>query len=247
MRIDENGWLIAEAGDMTVKHYPTARTYPLSVPKPLGIVWHWTAGRGGPGFAESLARRAQPYRKGVDRPASWHVLVAKDGTIYQSAPFTVGTWHVGRPGTISGKRFENINRATVGCELENAGRLRMIDGQCYCWPYWLNPGAPKHELRSDPACRIDKARAVIASAEGLFDEFPREQEASALKLLVALAGLCGWARDSCSFGHVDFDWPRKEDPGPLWKQVHLKRILDTAFDGGLVASAQPAPGRAQGA
>jgi N-acetyl-anhydromuramyl-L-alanine amidase AmpD len=247
MRIDDMGWLFGEAGDPVIKQYPTVRTYVLSVPVPLGIVWHWTAGRGGPGFAESLARRAQSYRKGVDRPASWHVLISKDGTIYQSAPFTVGTWHVGRPGLITGRRFENVNRATIGCELENAGRLRMIDGRCYCWPYWLNPGAPRNELRADPKCLLDSSRAVIASGDGLFDEYTPEQEASALRMLVALAATYSWARAACGHGHVDFDWPRKEDPGPLWKQVHLKRVLEAIFDGGLVASASPAPSRAQGA
>jgi N-acetyl-anhydromuramyl-L-alanine amidase AmpD len=247
MRIDDKGWLSAEDGDPCIKQFPTARTSPLGVPAPMGIVWHWTAGRGGPGFGEALARQAQPYRRGIDRPASWHVLIAKDGTIYQSAPLGVGTWHVGRPGTVAGRRFENINRATIGCELENAGRLKVIDGRCYCWPYWSNPGAPKHELRADPRLLVESSRAVVVSTEGLFDKYTPDQERSALHLLVALAAKYGWARDVCSYGHVDFDWPRKEDPGPLWKQVHLKRVLEAAFDGGLVASASPAPIRAQGA
>src|SRR5262245_43281835 len=120
MRIDDEGWLVAEDGDPAVTRYPTVRRYALVVPAPLGIVWHWTAGRGGPGFAEALARRVQTYRRGIDRAASWNVLIAKDGGIHQSAPLTVGTWHVGRPGVIAGRRFENVNRATVGCELENA-------------------------------------------------------------------------------------------------------------------------------
>lgn len=247
MRIDDKGWLIREDGDPIIKQYPTARTYSLAVPAPLGIVWHWTAGRGGAGFGEALARRVQSYRKGIDRPASWHVLIAKDGAVYQSAPFLVGTWHVGRPGVIAGRRFENINRAAVGCELENAGRFRKIGDGFYCWPFWLNPGAPKHELRADPRCAVDPSRVVVDPNGGLFDEFTPEQEVSALKLVVALANQYGWSRPSCSYGHVDFDWPRKEDPGPVWKHLHLKRILDAVFDGGLVASTQPAPGRAQGA
>jgi hypothetical protein len=103
MRLDDEGWLVAEEGDPAVARYPTVRRSPLVVPAPLGIVWHWTAGRGGPGFAEALARRARTYRRGIDRAASWHVLIAKDGGIHQSAPFTVGTWHVGRPGVIAGR------------------------------------------------------------------------------------------------------------------------------------------------
>jgi hypothetical protein len=79
MRVDDQGWLVAEDGDPRVVRYPTVRTYAVAVPAPFGIVWHWTAGRGGSGFAEGLARRAQLYRRGIDRAASWHVLVAKDG------------------------------------------------------------------------------------------------------------------------------------------------------------------------
>ena len=63
---------------------------------------------------EALARHSQTYQRGIDRPASWHVLIAKDGVIYESAPFSIGTWHVGKPGLIAGQRFENINLTQVG-------------------------------------------------------------------------------------------------------------------------------------
>jgi N-acetyl-anhydromuramyl-L-alanine amidase AmpD len=246
MRIDDEGWLVEEDGEPAVRRYPTVRRYPLVVPAPLGIVWHWTAGRGGPGFGEALARRAQTYRRRIDRAASWHVLIAKDGGIHQSAPFTVGTWHVGRPGVIAGRRFENINRATLGCELENAGRLRKIGDRFYCWPYWSNPGAPAHERRPDPRCALDSARAIAVHGEGTFDDFPAAQVTSAARVLGALVARFGWSRDACAYGHVDFDWPRKEDPGPLWKRERLPGVLDNVFGGGSVASAAPAPCAAQG-
>jgi hypothetical protein len=82
MMIDDKGWLISASGDPVGKRFPTVRTYELATPAPLGIVWHTTDGRGGPGYAEALARRAQTFQRGVDRPASWHVLIAKDGAIY---------------------------------------------------------------------------------------------------------------------------------------------------------------------
>lgn len=236
MKIDDKGWLVSEDGDPVLKRYPTVRTYELAAPAPLGIVWHYTAGRGGAGFAEALARRAQTFRRGVDRPASWHVLVAKDGAIYQSAPFTVGTWHVGRPGVIAGRRFDNINHATVGCELENAGRLRKLGDRVYCWPYYVNPDAPEYERRPDPRCALEMERAVVTN-EGLFDAFTAMQEASATALLRALAARFGWTREVSAYGHIDFDSPRKEDPGPIWKQTVLPRVLDKVFGGGAVASA----------
>jgi hypothetical protein len=249
MRVDDDGWLVHEDGDPRVVRYPSVRTYALVVPAPLGIVWHWTAGRGGPGFAEALARRAQLYRRGVDRAASWHVLVAKDGTVFQSAPFTVGTWHVGRPGVVAGRRFENVNRATVGCELENAGRLRKIGDRFFCWPYFTNPAAPAHERRADPRCAVDPSRAVVGPGQGTFDAFPPEQERAATKLLAALVVRFGWTRDASAYGHRDFDSPRKEDPGPLWAGVVLPRALDAVFGASPVADAGAdacSPARAQG-
>jgi N-acetyl-anhydromuramyl-L-alanine amidase AmpD len=186
------------------------------------------------------------YRRGIDRAASWHVLVAKDGAVFQSAPFTVGTWHVGRPGVIARRRFDNVNRATAGCELENAGRLRKIGDRYFCWPYWSNPGAPAHELRADPLCAVEASRAVLVPGQGVFDAFPPEQERSAAKLLAALALRFGWTREVSAFGHRDFDSPRKEDPGPLWAGSVLPRVLDAVFGATPVAVAEHPPARAQG-
>ncbi len=235
MMVDDKGWLITAAGDPVGKQFPTVRTYPLAVPAPLGIVWHTTDERGGPGYAEALARRIQTFRRGVDRPASWHLLIAKDGAIYQSAPFTVGTWHVGVPGVIAGRRFANINHATVSCELENAGRLRRLGGSAYCWPYFLNPSAPVWERRPNPACAVSLDRAVATRA-GLFDGFTPAQEASAAVILRALVTRFGWTRDVCSYGHVDFDPQNREDPGPVWMLTFLPRVLDR-----VIGSAPAAP------
>jgi N-acetyl-anhydromuramyl-L-alanine amidase AmpD len=236
MKIDERGWLATDEGETAVKRYPTVRTYELAAPAPLGIVWHYTAGRGGAGFAEGLAKRAQTFRRGIDRPASWHVLIAKDGVIYQSAPFNVGTWHVGRPGVIAGRRFDNINHATIGCELENAGRLRKLGDRVYCWPYYVNPEAPEYERRPDQHYALELDRAVVTN-EGLFDTFTSAQEVSATLLLRALVSRFGWTREVSMYGHVDFDPARKEDPGPIWKRTVLPRVLDKVFGGGAVASA----------
>ncbi|HTP24121.1 MAG TPA: N-acetylmuramoyl-L-alanine amidase [Anaeromyxobacteraceae bacterium] len=247
MRIDEQGWLVVEDGDPPVKRYPTVKTTPLARPKPLGIVWHWTGGRGGPGFAEGLARGAQNYRRGIDPPASWSVLVAKSGTLFQSAPFLVGTWHVGMPGVIAGERFENINRATVGCELENAGSLRRIGDRYFCWPFFFNPGAPAQELRPDPHCILEEERVAFAPCAGAFDAFPPAQVVGATVLLRALVAAYGWSREACSYGHAEFDPTRREDPGALWKHTHLPRVLDTVFGEGNSASAISAPKAQEGA
>jgi hypothetical protein len=246
MNVDDHGWLVTAAGDPVGKQYPTVRTYPLATAAPLGLVWHTTDERGGPGTAEAMAQRIQTFRRGVDRPASWHLLIAKDGAIYQSAPFTIGTWHVGMPGVIAGRRFTNINLATVGCELENAGRLLRLGAQAYCWPYFINPSAPPYERRPDPACALPLDRAV-ATPTGLFDGFTPAQEASAAVVVRALATRYGWTRDVCAYGHVEFDPDRREDPGPIWKQTILPRVLDRVFGTGTPPEPVPQPADQGGA
>lgn len=228
MIINDEGWLVGAPDEPVTKHFPTVRTYPLAVPAPLGLVWHTTDERGGPGYAEALARRIQGFRKDVDRPASWHLLIARDGAIYQSAPVTVGTWHAGVAGVIAGRRFPNINHATVSCELENAGRLKRLGDAAYCWPYFLNPSAPPNQRRPDPRCALPIDRAVVTRS-GIFDGFTPAQEASAAVVVRALVDRFGWSREVCSYGHVDFDPQHREDPGPVWTHTYLPRVLDRVF------------------
>lgn len=237
MRVDDKGWLLNDAdGEPRVIQHSTTRTTSLEVPKPLGVVWHWTAGRGGLGFAEGCCKEIEHYDPSKDRAASWHVLIAKNGDLHQCAPFLVGTWHVGKGGTIGAHQSVNINRCTVGVEIENAGRLLKLGPACYCWPFWLNPDAPSATRQPDPKLAVDPNRARPAEggfwkdAEGgNFDAFTSQQIASATVLLKLLVAAYGWDPAVCGYGHVMFDYPRKEDPGPLWLKEALPGILDAVF------------------
>jgi N-acetyl-anhydromuramyl-L-alanine amidase AmpD len=220
------GWLEG------VPRHTTHRTSQLVVPEPLAVVWHYTGGVGAPGDMEKLVRRiAGPN----GRDASWHVIIARDGSAIQSAPFNVGTWHVGLPGSIGGTAYRNVNRVTVGIELVNAGRLARVDGKWYCHPYWRAglDGLPTKELGPDPRLEIAAGRAVAMRGEGTFDDFPSDQIVSATAILKALVERFGWSREACSYGHVDFRPPSgKEDPGPLWKNIVLPGLLRSVFDSG---------------
>ena len=48
------------------------------------MVWHWTAGRCGPRFAEALAYGIKTYTP-KDRAASWHLIIAKDGPVTEQS------------------------------------------------------------------------------------------------------------------------------------------------------------------
>lgn len=249
MKITPEGWLEEAAqGFPALVRVPSVRSTDLDLAargKPLGLVWHWTAGPcAGPKFAPALAEEIRTYAPGKDRAASWHVLVAKDGRIFQSVPFLRGSWHVGRPGRIggaperdgaswkapvswsSGTLFANINRATVGVELENSGRLEKVGDAFYRWPFWLNPD--HHEQGPDPEMQVDADRAVLVDGVW-YDTFPEAQEMAATRLLQALVLKFRWPREACQYGHLMFDPTRKEDPGPLWLDQVLPRILDRVF------------------
>lgn len=220
MLLDEDGWLIAEEGGARVVRLPTVRTCALEVATPAGLVWHATGGVCGPRFAESLARRIQRYQRGTDRPASWHVCIGKDGTVFQSAPVTRGAWHVGRPGVVGGRHFASVNRATIGVELENAGPLVARGGRYFAWPYFVDGD----HRRPDPRLRIDEKRVDERRCLP-FDGFPPAQIAAATELAGSLAAYFRWGRTALSYAHAHFAAPRKTDPGPLWMEELLPGIL----------------------
>jgi N-acetyl-anhydromuramyl-L-alanine amidase AmpD len=95
-------------------------------------MWHATAVK--PGVP--LWKRIVKYEPGVDRAASWNLLIEEDGSIYQSVSFERGAWHCGR-GSVDGIP---INRSTIGIEL--------AAGEDYMDRQW-------------PSAQVDAAQSVL--------------------------------------------------------------------------------------
>jgi N-acetyl-anhydromuramyl-L-alanine amidase AmpD len=246
MKVDDTGWLEANASGLPpIVRVPSVRTSPLLDKFPHGIVWHWTGGHSrSTTYAKALADEIRTFNRQSDRAASWHVAIAKDGTLIQSVPFNLGSWHVGRPGRIGakpvrsegggwdptswvgGKLVANVNSVTIGVELVNAGRLEKVGDKFYCWPFWLH--TDNHGAGPDPKYEIDSARAVQTGAQW-HDDYPQLQREAAQRLLTALVIKYKWTREVCGYGHVMFDPSRKEDPGPLWLDTYLPALLDGVF------------------
>lgn len=202
---------------------PSPRSSPLA-PGVLGLVWHWTGGPClGPAYAEALAAEISTWNgRSGQRAVSWHFLVTKNGRILQSIPTTKGAWHVGRPGSIGGIRLANVNSGTIGIELENAGRLTMLSGarsaRCEGYP--------------DKPIPVSRAVPYGPDAGAWFDEFPEPQVRAATELARVLAKAFKLEREACAYGHSQLDLGRKTDPGPLWLERHLPRVLDDVFSRG---------------
>lgn len=76
------------------------------------IVLHYTAGHGA---LSSALHLANPEVK-----ASAHLVIGRDGQVFQLVPFHIQAWHAGK-SRYQGR--EGVNRFSVGIELDNAGRL----------------------------------------------------------------------------------------------------------------------------
>lgn len=240
LSVNEAGWLEGPG----VVRVPSPRNFKLTSrtthgeAAPLGVCWHWTGGVCRPGYAGVLARRISTYNAKQDRAASWHVVISKQGWVYQSVPFDLGSWHCA-VGTVKDDRghAHRVNRSLASIELENAGRLKYLDDRWRCHPYWRQDSAGAFIERADGTRAPDPKRVVepermrLAVGQGAFDGFPEPQVVAAGFVLGALVERYGLSPTRCGFLHGDFD-KRKEDAGPLWRgllvEVYERAGLDPA-------------------
>ena len=82
------------------------------------IVLHYTAGVSAASSADYLVR--------PEVKASAHLVIGRDGRIFQLVPFHVEAWHAGR-SRYTGR--EGLNRFSIGIELDNLGRLAWTAGR----------------------------------------------------------------------------------------------------------------------
>lgn len=243
MLVQTDGWLKSDTDGEQVILVPSVRSTYLEAKGIQGIVWHWVGGPGlRPEYPKNLADSIRTYNPGSDAAASWHILIAKDGRVFQSVQLTRGAWHVGKPGRIGAKPVKmggvwnpltwpgtlmsNINHATCGIELENAGELKKIGEKFYCWPYWADP----HNESSGADHRWEiPAERVVLSGDAIYDGYTNAQKTSAAAVTRALIIKFALSRDVCQYGHFHFDSPRKQDPGPVWMDSELPEVLNAVF------------------
>ena len=174
--------------------------------KPIGIVQHHTASGLTPGgdIAWLTDKRAK---------ASAHLVIARDGSVTQLAPFNVKTWHAGRSRW---KGKPNCNNRFIGIEIDNPGGLRpMADGR------FSGIGGP-----------YDAGNVVKMSSpqHGNYEywlEFTDEQ----LKVDFAIT-LALWEHYNLTelVGHYDISPGRKTDPGPHFPMEKLRSLCDGRGD-----------------
>ena len=178
------------------------------------LVIHYTAGRD--------AQTAINWLINPRSKASAHLVIRRDGSITQLVPFDKIAWHAGRSAW---KGFINLNRYSLGIELDNAGFLTrhsfppVYGGdrggkEANRWLSWFKDEYDDSEV-------IEAIHKHETKPRG-WHIFTPEQIAAALeasKLLVNHYNL----RDVV--GHDDIAPERKIDPGPAFPMEDFRACL----------------------
>lgn len=164
---------------------------------PDTIVVHYTGG----GDARSSALYlADPATK-----ASAHVVIARDGQVFQLVPFNVRAWHAG-VSALEGRT--NVNAFSFGIELANAGRLTRRDDR---WFTWFGTEIPGEEVCT---CR---GREGVTYWHA-YTPLQLRVAARVCQLLAKYYPVCRLV------GHADIT-SRKQDPGPAFPWEAFRNMV----------------------
>lgn len=158
---------------------------------PQYLVLHYTAGKS---TISSINWLTNP-----DSKASAHIVLGRDGSICQLAPFNVKTWHAGvsRWDGLSG-----LNGYAIGIEMDNAGPLKKVGDRYQAWFGTMYGQSEvlyaKHRLDQEPRWWHAYTEAQIQRALELSRLLVRHYQ---LKEVL---------------GHEDIAPDRKRDPGPAF-------------------------------
>jgi len=164
---------------------------------PRYLVMHYTAGKS--------AQSSINWLSNPESKASAHVVLARDGSICQLAPFNVKTWHA---GVSHWDGVSGLNGCSIGIEMDNAGPLKKVGKKYQAWFGTLYGESQvihaKHRLDGEVRWWHAYTEAQIERALEL------------ARVLVRHYGL----KDIV--GHEDIAPDRKRDPGPAFPLEHVR-------------------------
>ena len=165
--------------------------------EPQYLVFHFTAGRNAQASIDWLCNpQAQ---------ASAHLVVGRDGSITQLAPFNVKTWHA---GVSHWEGLTGLNNYSIGIEMDNAGRLTK-SGSTY--RAWFQAEYPEEEVL--------QAKHKFEQDLSYWHTYTEAQIEKALELASILVSTYE-LRDIV--GHDDIAPGRKNDPGPAFPLANIR-------------------------
>jgi N-acetylmuramoyl-L-alanine amidase len=165
---------------------------------PKYLVLHYTAGSSAKSSIESLCT------KKPQGNASAHIVLARDGTITQLAPFNVITWHA---GVSQWNGIEGLNPHSIGIEIDNAGPMNQVGDQFIAW-----------FGKAYPATEVMMAAHKHGGPVRPWHAYTAVQIERCLELAEALVQHYG-LQDI--LGHDDIARGRKQDPGPAFPMASI--------------------------
>lgn len=201
MEINEKHLLI---GDVRWVRSPNHGGY-LENKEPDTIVIHYTAGSSAESSVRSLCSEKSK--------ASAHLVIGRDGSIFQLVPFNMAAWHAGASAHAETGR-KGLNRYSVGIELDNAGVLTRQNDNSYL--SWFG--------KSYPAAEVLAAVHRNQQVERYWHLYTQPQLEACLEVCRVLA-----ARYPIRYvvGHEEISPGRKVDPGPAFP---LEKFRDKILD-----------------
>lgn len=183
---------------------------PIEGGRPRFVVIHYTAGGSA---AHTVAWFGRPEAK-----ASAHLVIGRDGSITQMAPFDEVCWHAGRSRW---RDVRGLNAHSVGIEIANWGRLeRSAAGT---WLTWSGESIPSDRVM------LAEHKHHPGQLTG-WEVFPAVQVAAVIEATQVIVDEYG-IEPIDLVGHDDIAPLRKIDPGPAFGLDRFRaRVFGRAED-----------------
>ena len=202
MNINDAGLLVEATAMDSIAH-----SGPFSEPPSL-LVLHYTAS--GPGALNDATHFARRTKKG----ASAHLIVGREGELFQSVSMNWIAHHAGRS---MWRGRTGCNRFSLGIEIDNWGPLTFVGDQYKAWP-----GTVVNESL------VISARHKNGGDNDAWEMYPEHQ-------LLVLDDVVECILDKYPSivdiaGHDDIAPMRKEDPGPAFRMKRYTDLLSKTSD-----------------
>lgn len=164
------------------------------------IVIHYTAGRNAKNSTQYLARN--------DIKASAHIVIDRNGTIYQLVAFDIIAWHAGR-SVWDGRK--SLNNYSIGIELDNAGPLEKKGSNYITWF--------KKTIYPDDVVFAQQRNETKKQYWHIYTEKQIEVCRTVCELLISRYNI------KTILGHEEISPGRKRDPGPAFPLDEFRNNL----------------------
>lgn len=182
---------------------------------PRFIVMHYTAGGSGVASRDYMLKSPTQKQRLLGSSskvyASAHVVIDRDGSIWQIVPFNRMARHAGRS---SWKGLESLNQYSVGIEIANYGWLdRQGDGS------YKRSDTPRFDAQDVTVAPMPSGTRTM----GWENYAPAQLEAVGQ---VTRALVAAYSSISEILGHQEIAPGRKFDPGPAFPLQRFRNLLD---------------------